>query len=238
MLVQQPPEEAPEHADYLAQSAQLGGGETLEPELAGSPQPALESSVEEGDEPLERAPSAHAQPQPQQEIFTTANSDHQVALSDEPEQVDKELPEAHELIHESLLAARQLPLAYRDNARRIQGPKRKYITASTKEWRYAAYMQAWVAKIERIGNLNFPEEARRRNLSGNLVLTVAVRRDGSVESVDVLRSSGRPILDQAAIRIVRLSAPFAQLPPDISEETEVLHITRTWEFSLSGLRSS
>ena len=123
VLVQQPPEEAPEHADYLAQSAQLGGGETLEPELAGSPQPALESSVEEGDAPLERAPSAPAQPQPQQEIFTTANSDHQVALSDEPEQVDKELPEAHELIHESLLAARQLPLAYRDNARRIQGPK-------------------------------------------------------------------------------------------------------------------
>ena len=238
VLVQHPPEEAPEHFDYLAQAAQQGGGETLEPEVAGSPQPALEPSLEEGNAPLERAPTAPVQEQPQQQVFTTANSDHQVALSDKPEEVDEDLPRAAELIHDSLQAARQLPLAYRDNADRVHGPKRKYVTASTREWRYAAYMQAWVAKIERIGNLNFPEEARRRNLSGNLVLTVAVRRDGSVESVDVLRSSGQPILDQAAIRIVRLSAPFAPLPKDISEEAEVLHITRTWEFSLSGLRSS
>lgn len=238
VLVQQPPEDAPEHADYLAQSAQQGGGDTEEPEVAGNPTPSLESSLDEGDAPLNRAPSAPSQPMPQQEVFTTANSDHQVALSDEPEQIDKDLPEASELIHESLLAARQLPVAFRDGSQHIQGPKRKYVTASTREWRYAAYMQAWVAKIERIGNLNFPDEARRRNLSGSLVLTVAVRQDGSVESVDVLRSSGQAILDQAAIRIVRLAAPFAPLPGDIAEEAEVLHITRTWEFSLSGLRSS
>lgn len=238
VLIQQPPEDSPEHAEFLAQSAQLGGGETPDNELAGSPQPALETTPDEGEAPVQREPSAPQQVQPQQQVFTTANSDHQVALSDESEQVDEDLPQASELIHNSLQAARQLPLAYRDNDSRIHGPKRKYITASTREWRYAAYMQAWVAKIERIGNLNFPEEARRRSLSGNLVLTVAVRKDGSVETVDVLRSSGKAILDQAAIRIVRLSAPFAPLPPDIAEEAEVLHITRTWEFSLSGLSSS
>lgn len=238
VLVQQPPDQAAEHAEYLAQSAQRGGGETLERELAGSPQPALEMTTDEGSAPLERAPSAPVQKNPQQQVFTTAASDHQVALSDEPQQVEEDLPQSHELIRDSLQAARQVPLAYRDNARRIHGPRRKYITASTREWRFAAYMQAWVAKVERIGNMNFPEEARRRNLSGSLVLTVAVRRDGSVEAVDVLRSSGTPLLDQAAIRIVRLAAPFAPLSMDISEETDVLHITRTWEFSLAGLHSS
>ncbi|GAB4194107.1 MAG: energy transducer TonB [Wenzhouxiangellaceae bacterium] len=237
VLVQQAPEEAPEHAEYLAQTAQLGGGETDAPELAGSPQPALEMTANDGDAPLERAPSAPLQESPQEQVFTVANSDHQVALSDEPEQVDEPLPQASELIRESLQAARQVPLAYRDQAKRVHGPRRKYVTASTREWRYAAYMQAWVAKVERIGNMNFPEEARRRSLSGNLVLTVAVRQDGSVESVDVLRSSGQAILDQAAVRIVRLAAPFAPLPADIAEQADVLHITRTWEFSLAGLRS-
>ena len=108
-------------------------------------------------------------------------------------------------------------------------PKRKFISASTKEYAYAAYMRAWVAKIERIGNLNYPDEARRRSLRGALVLTVAVKRDGTVERIDLIQSSGADVLDQAAIRIVELGAPFSPLPPS-NEVVDVLHITRTWQF--------
>ena len=90
-------------------------------------------------------------------------------------------------------------------------------------------MRSWVAKIERIGNLNYPDEARRKQVHGNLVLTVAVNRDGSVERIDVIQSSGNEVLDQAAIRIVELGAPFSPLPAS-DEQVDILHITRTWQF--------
>jgi protein TonB len=108
--------------------------------------------------------------------------------------------------------------------------RRKAISTSTREYRYAAYMEAWRRKVERIGNLNYPEEARRQGLYGSLILHVAVRADGSLEGVRVVRSSGKKVLDEAAVRIVELAAPFAPFPPDIRDETDVLDITRTWLF--------
>jgi protein TonB len=90
-------------------------------------------------------------------------------------------------------------------------------------------MRAWVARVERIGNLNYPDEARRRNLQGQLVMTVAVRKDGTVERIDVVQPSGYPVLDEAAMRTVRLAEPFAPLPKT-KDGTDILHITRTWQF--------
>lgn len=114
--------------------------------------------------------------------------------------------------------------AYQSRARR------KAISTSTREYRYASYMEAWRRKVERIGNLNYPEEARRKGLYGNLILHVSVRADGSLEGIRVVRSSGQDVLDQAAVRIVELAAPFAAFPPDIAAETDLLDITRTWQF--------
>jgi protein TonB len=94
-------------------------------------------------------------------------------------------------------------------------------------------MHSYVARIERIGNLNYPDEARRRNLSGRVMLNVAVRRDGSVESIEVQQSSGIPVLDAAAIQSVRLAEPFPPLPPTRDNE-DVLNITRTWDWLPSG----
>lgn len=111
-----------------------------------------------------------------------------------------------------------------------QRVRRKAISTSTREYRYAAYMEAWRRKVERIGNLNYPQEAKRQGLYGNLILHVAVRADGSLEGVRVVRSSGHEVLDQAAVRIVELAAPFAPFPADIKAETDVLDITRTWQF--------
>ncbi len=109
-------------------------------------------------------------------------------------------------------------------------PRRKAISASTQEYKYASYLEAWRRKVESIGNLNYPEEAKRRQLYGNLILRVALRADGTLEEVRVLRSSGSEVLDQAAVRIVNLAAPYAPFPPDIRKETDVLDITRTWQF--------
>ena len=117
-----------------------------------------------------------------------------------------------------------------DTATFANRPRRKAISASTQEYQYASYLETWRRKVEAIGNLNYPEEARRRKLYGNLILQVGVRADGSLEEVRVLRSSGSTILDEAAMRIVHLAAPFAPFPPDIRRETDFLDITRTWQF--------
>jgi len=113
--------------------------------------------------------------------------------------------------------------------------RRKAVSAGTTEYKYAAYLDAWRRKVERIGNLNYPEQARRDRLYGDLVLHVAVRADGSVQDIRVAHSSGHPVLDEAAIRIVQRAAPFAPFPPNIRKEVDLLDITRTWQF-LSGNR--
>jgi protein TonB len=117
----------------------------------------------------------------------------------------------------------------RESEQYAKRPKRKYISANTKEYEFAAYMRAWVARIERIGNLNYPDEARRQQLHGQLVLTVGLTRDGRVKSVDVIQSSGHKVLDDAAIRIVHLAEPFPALPEG-KEKVDELYISRTWQF--------
>ena len=112
--------------------------------------------------------------------------------------------------------------------------RRKSVSASTREFRYASYLGAWAAKVERIGNINYPQAAKRRGLYGNLILSVSVRADGSVEQVRLVRSSGQALLDEAAIRIVELAAPYSPFPPDIAAETDVLDIVRTWQFLRGG----
>jgi len=113
-------------------------------------------------------------------------------------------------------------------------PRRRAIGAGTRDYKYANYLEAWCRKVERVGSLNYPEEAKRRKLYGNLTLQVALRADGSVERVRVLRSSGLDLLDEAAVRIVELAAPFSPFPPAIRAETDRLDITRTWQFLSSN----
>jgi protein TonB len=110
-------------------------------------------------------------------------------------------------------------------------PKRKFIGARTQEYRYAQYIEDWRSKIERIGNMNYPQQARDQKIYGRLTLTVSIRSDGSVDSVEISRSSGQRILDAAAMRIVKLAAPYAVFPREISKETDILSITRTWTFT-------
>ena len=117
-----------------------------------------------------------------------------------------------------------------------QHQRRKVISASTKEHRFAQYLSGWRKKIERVGNLNYPDQARRDKLYGTVLLHVAVRANGSLEMVKVLRSSGKKILDDAAVRSVKLAAPYAAFPADIRADIDILDITRTFQFRRGSQR--
>ena len=126
----------------------------------------------------------------------------------------------------------------RDLRAYAERPRRKWISASTREHRFAAYMDAWRRKVEEVGNLNYPEEAERRGLTGDLLLDVAIRPDGTVEEITLRRSSGERVLDEAAVRIVEIAAPFGAFPEDIAEDVDILHIERTWIFHSGGATMS
>ncbi|MBZ4200482.1 MAG: TonB family protein [Methylotenera sp.] len=110
-------------------------------------------------------------------------------------------------------------------------PKRKFIGARTKEYKYALYVESWRQKVEKIGNLNYPEAARNLKLYGQLQMTVSINADGSIESIELNRSSGHKLLDEAAKHIVELGAPYAHFPDEVQSEIDILSITRTWTFT-------
>ncbi|MGH8676268.1 MAG: energy transducer TonB [Burkholderiales bacterium] len=109
-------------------------------------------------------------------------------------------------------------------------PRKRFIGARASEYRFALYEEGWRAKIERVGTLNYPAEARGR-IYGSLRLTVTLRPDGTIDNVELDRSSGLKILDEAAFRILQMAAPFAAFPAEISKDTDLLVITRTWFFA-------
>ena len=95
---------------------------------------------------------------------------------------------------------------------------------------FAYYLDAWRREVERIGQLNYPAEARAKGLAGTLRLRVTIAADGTLQDVQLLQGSGHPVLDDAAVRIVRLAAPYAPFSPTMRSTTEVLEIERTWQF--------
>ena len=143
---------------------------------------------------------------------------------------DKLLPTAKQLISRSLAMANLHGEIQDSLKRRDSEVRHKYISANTKEHNYAAYMEAWRAKVERIGNMNYPNRAREKGLSGSLLLDVAIRSDGSVKEIIIRRSSGHDLLDSGAVKIVKLAAPFAPFPDKIKGEVDILHVTRNWKF--------
>ncbi len=110
-------------------------------------------------------------------------------------------------------------------------PRKKYLGEHTQEYRFAKYVEAWQQKVERIGNLNYPKEAKDQKLYGRLRMTVMIKTDGSLEGVEIIQSSGHKILDDAAKRIVAMAAPYAVFSEDMRKDVDILGITRTWTFT-------
>jgi len=222
----------PTKADILAQAHLDGGGNTDADRRAKTPLPVLPQDTQSGDVAV-ATKRVEALERETKELMTQLKSTPTAPAVAKPNDAPdpKDLPTANELMQRTLEAMRLEAQIAKDMDAYQKRPKRRFIGAGAEEYRFARYVEDWRLKIQRIGNLNYPQAARDLKLYGNLVLTVSIRADGSVEAIEVNRSSGQRVLDAAAVHIVEMSAPFAPFPPDIKRDTDILHITRTWSFT-------
>jgi protein TonB len=235
ILVNAKTQEAPVKAEALAQANLDRGGNTDRAVRAKTPLP-----VTQPDEPGKSLAQAQRRVQEleerQRRLMTQAKPKPAPKVKvpprkpkPKPEEKPATRRSGQELADLSLAALKlQAQLDRRVEAYQKR-PRKKFIGARATEYRFAQYEEDWRMKVERIGTLNYPPEARGKYY-GNLRLTVTIRPDGSVASVELDRSSGLKVLDQAAYKIVKMAAPFAPFPPDIRRDTDLLVITRTWFF--------
>lgn len=220
----------PVQADVLAQSNLDGGGDTELDRRAKSPLPVLQPAERGADlkQATRRVQEMEAR---QRQLLSQMQSRKEIASAEpEPQAEVKSQVSGADLAESALIIARMEAQIARQLDEYNKRPRKTFVGARAAEVRYALYVEDWRQKIERIGNLNYPESARGR-IYGSLRLTVSINSDGTLAAMDLESSSGYKILDAAAEQIVRLAAPYAKFPPDIRKETDILVITRTWHFA-------
>ena len=231
VLVNSKSKSRPVQADALAQHNLEGGGNTAEKQRAKSPLPTIRDDLRFT--PEQRAKRVAALEEETKRMLTKLKSDYTAVQPELKKQKNSASSNSDDLIQRALEIAR-LEAQIDKNWNAYQElPRRKNIGSTTREYRFAQYIEDWRIKVERIGNLNYPEQARRQKIFGRLQLSVSIRKDGSVEKIEIDKSSGNRILDAAAMRIVKLAAPYSPLPPNITKDIDILEITRTWSFTSS-----
>jgi protein TonB len=225
--------EKPVRAEALAQANLDGGGNVEEPRRAKAPLPATDARAT-GRDLVEARRRQQQLEEQQRQLLAKA----QEAAASVPPQATAPSPSGDPAVQTNgrdladlAFAAMKLQAQIDKRVEEYQKrPRKRFIGARANEYRFAAYEEGWRAKIERVGTLNYPAEARGK-IYGSLRLTVTLRPDGTIDRVEIDRSSGLKILDEAAFRILQLASPFAAFPADISKDTDLLVITRTWFFA-------
>ena len=221
--------ETPDKADFLAQNDQIGGGDSLKNVRPQNIKTgiAVDDQGNHMQEQLENIPNS--KPVKNVEVLTSIKSDKQFQSNkSKPEITSKPNNPNQKLTHNKKIAKLENNISQRIQSY-AKRPKSKYISASTKSFEYANYMQSWVKKIERVSNLNYPNEARKRNFVGTLIMTIGINKDGIIQNIKIVQSSGFKSIDDAAIHLVQLSGPFEPFP-QTKNKVDVLYITRTWQF--------
>jgi periplasmic protein TonB len=228
----------PEKADFLAQNSQQGGGtkEKAERPTTDSLQPVTKQSHKPSRVNTPPTPPPQQVKTPRKQLVSTKAKARKKTkpTPKRPKKKTRRINTAQLIASTNQEISRLTAELNRKTKAYAKRPRRKFVSASTKEYKYSNYLDAWRRKVERIGNINYPDEARRKKLYGHLVLHVALRANGTIFEIRVRKSSGHKVLDDAAIRIVRLAAPYAPFPAEIRKEVDVLDITRTWQFLSSN----
>lgn len=228
----------PEKADYLAQTTQDGGGNSPEKvrptDLFSAPTLSLTPGIAQ----QHSSTQIQIKKQHAKKAFIT-QSQSSYKISSREKQASKEVLEQRlqpqQQNQQAARMAEELSLTLQKFS---QKPKEKFLNSRTKEYIAASYMRNWIDKIERLGNADYPDAAIRNKLSGTLILDVVIKSDGSLKEINLRRSSGHQILDDAAKRIVKMSSPFAPFPAKLQKQADIIHITRSWQFHSNQLTSN
>ncbi len=220
-----------EDADYLAQVSQQGGGNAEEkarprelfsaPTLSDTPGIAKQTSVQQIQKQKRNEQLA---------LLTQKDAEYSINTEINPVKAEDDSTVDKTNIDQNNQTARLAAEISNIIEEQASIEKTKYLNSSTKEFTPAKYMREWINRVERVGNLNYPDQARREKLSGTLILDVVINSEGELVKTDLRQSSGHQILDDAAKRIVKLAAPFSTFPDKLRKEADVIHITRSWEF--------
>jgi protein TonB len=218
-------------ADYLAQVSQQGGGNAPEkvrprelfsaPSLSTTPGIAMQTSTQQVQKQKHNEQLA---------LLTQKHADYHIDSDKIPVKADDETTLTTTSTNQNTQIARLAAEISNSIEEQASTDRTRYLNSSTKEFAPAQYMREWIDRVERVGNLNYPDQARRNKLSGTLILDVVINADGELVKTDLRQSSGHQILDDAAKRIVKLAAPFSAFPRKLRNEADVIHITRSWEF--------
>jgi protein TonB len=224
----------------MAQHNLDGGGNTDADKRAKSPMPVLR------DDP-QASELAAAQKRVEQleretrQVLTRAKSNHTtstVAMQPVPQtDVQTEAPPSPSITQAEIQRQLNIQRMEAEIAKQWEAyqkrPRRHSVGASAGEYRFARYVEDWRLKIEKLGEAHYPQAAREQKIYGSLLLIVSIKSNGALSSIEMRRSSGNKILDEAAKNIVRMGAPYPAFPPDIAKDTDVIDISRTWRFTSS-----
>jgi protein TonB len=213
----------PTRADALAQANLDGGGNTDRKMRASTPFPMAD--------PRQPSPELKASEERRKQLEAESREIMLQLQSKAAVTPVQRQQEAREIVERNLEIERLEAQIRREHQAYQERPRKKFIGARTEEYRFATYIDRWRVKVERIGTMNYPQEARAKGIHASLQLTVGIKRDGEIESVEINRRSGHRFLDDAARRIVRMAAPFEPFPPEIRADTDILYITRTYNFT-------
>lgn len=232
VLVNAKSKDKPLQTDVLAQHNLDGGGNIDQERFMRSPLPA-DATDQAPEEDAALNARIQALEQRARMLLHRIKSDYQAPSQppQKPSEVAQPAPPADTLTQRSLEMARLQARVDQRMDEYQKRPRRMFVGARAREYSFAQYVDDWRLKVERIGNLNYPEAAKRNGLYGSLVLTANINADGSLESVQIDRSSGSRVLDAAAIRIVEMAAPYSVFTEDMRNKVDILGITRTWTFT-------
>jgi protein TonB len=234
-LAQYASEIQPEEADFLAQENQTGSGTLQEKATPSTPFTSdFNADVIQEVSPVQQSLAARQNlTDTDISVLTALDADQLLRQELDEESLETDDPEGDAYTQDELSLAIASLQAQLDLQRESYARKpRKYTisSASTRKSSDALYLDSWRKRIESVGNLHYPQSARRQQIYGDLRLLVALRPDGSVQEVTILKSSNNRILDQAAIDIVNLASPFEPFPPELLGQVDILEIIRTWRF--------
>lgn len=231
-------------ADFLAQANQKGSGTLDKAALITSPHQSRfhDSRIQDIQPEESRRAMTASEAQRRQVITTTATSrrthDNRKSTEQRKEQTEVSESQLATAWQSEEIASLEARLAAKKQAYAKRPKVRTVATISTKYDRDAVYVDAFRSRVEEVGNRNYPAEAKRRNLYGNVRLLVAILPSGRVKEVVVLKSSGHRVLDEAARQSVRLAEPFMPFPASIRRDTDILQVIRTWKFSSSDVMTA